>query len=250
MEVVMTALTRIYGYASVSMQDQGLSSDVQEALIRKRAAQIPDAKWAQCFYETQPATTPGYGDRPEFSKLMKMMPGNILIVCRLNQLDRSVMGAVACVKCCVDRGTRIIVLQHGGMELDFAATSGETLLRMMRSIALGFVELRREVTVEALQWRKANGFAWARPPFGFKTVAALKQSTERRPLKVYAPIDPLTLQEIVCRIDMGESPYAVSHDFMIRGVKCKGKLWARRKPSGDIDDKRVRRAYEFAKEFY
>ncbi len=237
----------IYGYARISEREQSNNLEVQASMIRKRAESVEDAVWGKIVGESKSASKLRYWERPKLAGLMKILPGNILIVWRLDRLERAMFDQVAVIKWCVDHDVRLIVLQHGGMELDIQTTAGQIIVCLMAGFAQMQVDQMRITAKEGREWLLENGFATGRPPFGFHNVPLKKLPGQKKPRKITVPIRPEVVDEIVCRIDGGESIYHVAADFSRRNLRCRTRPWVTALPNYHVDPRRIKAAYRFWK---
>lgn len=237
---------RCWGYARVSCDEQIQSITTQSDMIEARAKLIPDAEWMGNFPEQESAAKVRYHDRPVFRDLLaKLQPGDILIVWRLDRLERSMFGMVEVLSELNKRDVRLIVLQHGGAELDLNSMAGKILALFLAGMAEMENDQRRESIRNAMQWRKAHGYAYNHCPAGFKFEPLPLKPGQNKPLKLVVPINAEILDEIVERVDRGELLYNIVRDFYRRNLTFNGKPWVKRngKPSYSLEANNIRRAY-------
>jgi DNA invertase Pin-like site-specific DNA recombinase len=214
-------------------------------MIEARAKLIPGSVWMGNFPEQESAAKIRYHDRPVFRKLLAQLhAGDILIVWRLDRLERSMFGMVEVLGELNKRDIRLIVLQHAGAELDLNSTTGKILALFMAGMAEMENDQRRESTRNALQWRKDNGYVYNRVPFGWKKVPLKLRVGQNKPLKIAVPGDIATFEEIIARIDSGERVYSIAQDFFRRGMKWNGKPWAPRLKHGPLECNHIKAAYK------
>jgi len=241
-ESTRTPISR--GYCRVSTNEQTQSLTTQADMIEARVKLIPDCEWAGNFLETSSAASVRFRDRPVFRDLLsQLLPGDILVVWRLDRLERSMFGMVEALAELNKREIRLIVLQHGGAELDLNSLSGKILCLFLAGMAEMENNQRRESTRNGMQWRKANGFAYSRCPPGFKYVAQPLKPGQNKPLKVVIPVERETLEEIVQRVDAGESVSRIARDLTARGLKYRGRPWAKVRQNGSVEPCAVKYAY-------
>ena len=141
----------IYGYARVSTRKQakdGTSLDSQEETLRTNGAE-------KIYKDAFTGTTL---DRPQFSKLMKILqPGDTLIVCKLDRFARSVAQASELLTQLIDSGVKVNVLNLGIL-------SNDSLSTVTRNILLCFAQFERDLIVQRTQ----EGLAIARTKDGFR----------------------------------------------------------------------------------
>jgi len=252
----MTALERkphAYGYCRVSTGEQVRSCDIQSDLIRERAERLEDVVWGGNYAETTSARKVRYLDREVFPQIMRALrPGDYLLVWRLDRLERSMFGMAEVLKWCTDREVRLIILQHGGAELDLSTMSGKIIAWFLAGMAEVECEQQRQSTIDALAWRRANGYALGgQVPFGWKRVVLKPLHKDAKPLKMHVP-DEREMQfirEIVARVDAGESRMSIGWDFYRRQVRRKGgKLLCKPMPSGRLNFRAIMVGYNKYKE--
>ncbi|MCX7347915.1 MAG: recombinase family protein [Alphaproteobacteria bacterium] len=235
---------RCFGYPRTSTLEQVVSVQAQSDMIEARAKLIPDCEWMGNFPEQESAAKVRYTDRPVFRDLLaRLCKGDILIIWRLDRLERSMFGMVEALSELCKREIRIIVLQHAGAELDLNSTAGKILCLFLAGMAEMENDQRRESTRNALQWRKNNGYAFSKIPAGFKHVALPLKPGQSKPLKLVVPIDTVILEEIVLRIDGGEKLYQIAKSFHERGLTYRGKPWAKFRKDGTMEILRIKEAY-------
>lgn len=132
----------IYGYARVSTAGQsnnGNSLDDQTAALQA--------------YGCQEIVTEAYTgktmERPQFSILFqKLVPGDTLVVTKLDRFARTAIDGVSTVRKLFERGVRVHILNMGLVE---NTLTGNLILTVM----LAFAEYERGIIVERTQTGKA-----------------------------------------------------------------------------------------------
>ena len=132
----------IYGYAGVSTAGQsnnGNSLDDQTAALQA--------------YGCQESVTEAYTgktmERPQFSILFqKLVPGDTLVVTKLDRFARTAIDGVSTVRKLFERGVRVHILNMGLVE---NTLTGNLILTVM----LAFAEYERGIIVERTQTGKA-----------------------------------------------------------------------------------------------
>ena len=146
----------VYGYARVSTRGQardGNSLEVQEKALREKGA---EEIYSDAFTGTK-------SERPELKKLLgKIQPGDVLIVCKLDRLARSVVQGIELIEGLLSRGITVEVLNMGRM--DDTPTG-----RLIRQVMLAFAQFERDLIVARTQEGKLiakqkPGFREGRPP--------------------------------------------------------------------------------------
>lgn len=132
----------IYGYARVSTTGQskdGNSLDDQTQALRQYG----------CHEIITEAFTGKTMDRPQLRQLLKkLIPGDTLVVTKLDRFARTAVDGVATVRDLFDRGIRVHILNIGLVE---NTLTGNLILTVM----LAFAEYERGMIVERTQTGKA-----------------------------------------------------------------------------------------------
>ena len=132
----------IYGYARVSTTGQ--SKDGNSLEDQTRALQQYG-----CQEIITEAFTGKTMDRPQFQQLLKrLLPGDTLVVTKLDRFARTAIDGVSTVRDLFDRGIRVHILNMGLVE---NTLTGNLILTVM----LAFAEYERGMIVERTQTGKA-----------------------------------------------------------------------------------------------
>ena len=132
----------IYGYARVSTTGQ--SKDGNSLEDQTRALQQYG-----CQEIITEAFTGKTMERPQFQQLLKkLLPGDTLVVTKLDRFARTAIDGVATVRDLFDRGIRVHILNMGLVE---NTLTGNLILTVM----LAFAEYERGMIVERTQTGKA-----------------------------------------------------------------------------------------------
>ena len=132
----------IYGYARVSTSGQ--SKDGNSLEDQTRALQQYG-----CQEIITEAFTGKTMERPQFQQLLKqLLPGDTLVVTKLDRFARTAIDGVATVRDLFDRGVRVHILNMGLVE---NTLTGNLILTVM----LAFAEYERGMIVERTQTGKA-----------------------------------------------------------------------------------------------
>lgn len=139
------------GYARVSTANQ--SSD----------GQAEQLKAAGCDHVVQETASGAKTDRPVLVKLIELlMPGDILVVCRLDRLARSTIDLLMILKSIADRGAQFASISEQWADTTTAAG------RLMLTILGGLAEFERELikarTAEGRERAKSRGVRMGRKP--------------------------------------------------------------------------------------
>ena len=146
----------IYGYARVSTKGQAKDGNSLEAQTEALRSAGAETIFVDSFTGTKM-------DRPEFSKLMKLLQErDTLIVSKLDRFARSVGQASDLITKLIDRGVTVNVLNLGILSNDSVST-------LMRNILLSFAQFERDMIVQRTQEGKAiakqdPNFREGRPP--------------------------------------------------------------------------------------
>jgi len=148
----------IYGYARVSTKGQAKDGNSLEAQTEALRSAGAETIFVDSFTGTKM-------DRPEFSKLMKLLKeSDTLIVSKLDWFARSVGKASNLITTLIDRGVTVNVLNLGILSNDSVST-------LMRNILLSFAQFERDMIVQRTQEGKAiakldphPNFREGRPP--------------------------------------------------------------------------------------
>lgn len=131
-----------YGYARVSTKAQARDGNSLEG----QSSALTDAGAEKIFYDS---FTGKRIDRPEFDKLKSVLvPGDKLIVTKLDRLARSAAQGSQLIESLIDKGISVHVLNIGMM--DNTPTG-----KLIRNIMLSFAEFERDMIVERTQEGKS-----------------------------------------------------------------------------------------------
>ena len=146
----------IYGYARVSTKGQcvnGNSLEDQKSKLYAAGCQV-------VICETYTGTKM---DRPQFTDLLgKLVPGDELVVCKIDRFARTAAEGSTIVRELVDRGVIVNILNMGRAD-------NSPMGKLMVTVLLGFAEFERDMIVERTQEGKAiarqkEGYREGRPP--------------------------------------------------------------------------------------
>jgi len=253
----MTPTNRIWGYARASTAEQTLSPEAQKERILKRARPLLEAEpglvMADIVCENESARKTAYNKRPGFVSILdKMTRGDILLVWKLDRLDRDPFRMAACAKLLVeDLGIRVIP-EEG--TLDVSSAAGVSNLFLQGIVSKFFTEGITTNTKAAMQHMKANGIRYTRhPPLGHEFREHPRNKTKRGKITkiiVHSVAECRDIAEIVSRRRMGEPFRRIALDFLEQGRKrpC-GRPWV--KVYGkrrDVSTRLIRQAYAWGEE--
>lgn len=140
----------VYGYARVSSrsQEDGFGLEVQRAQLVAAGAE-------KIYEEVYTGTTM---DRPKWDELFSLMvPGDTLVVAKLDRIARTASGGCAAVRDLVERGIAVRALNMGLVE-------DTPFGRMVLTVMFAMAEFDRDMLVE----RMAEGKAAARKRPGYR----------------------------------------------------------------------------------
>ncbi len=158
-----TLMMTMVGYARVSSAGQGL--DVQEAQLRAAGCE-------EIFSEKRTGTT--VQGRAQLDQALKFVrKGDVLIVCRLDRLARSIVDLHRIVDQLTAKQVGFRCLQQGA--IDTTKPEGRLMLNILGSFAEFETDLRKGRQREGIDRAMAAGVYRGRPPsVGIDQVTALK----------------------------------------------------------------------------
>ncbi len=149
-------MSRTFLYARVSTVEQTTENQIQEV-----KAQGFDIAPYRGVTETVSGSIPT-SERKEFKNLMlRMEPGDILLVTKLDRLGRNAMDVRQTIELLTGIGVRVHCLALGGVDLN--SSTG----KMMMSVIAAMAEFERDLLIErthaGLERAKAEGKQLGRP---------------------------------------------------------------------------------------
>lgn len=152
----------IFGYARVSTNYQARDGNSLESQVRMLQEAGAEKIYTDAFTGTKT-------DRPEMGKLLlKLQPGDKLIVTKLDRIARSATQGFDLIESLLDKGVTVHVLNMGLM--DNTPTG-----RLIMHIMLAFAEFERDMIIERTQ----EGKAIARQKKGYREGRPKKYSREQ-----------------------------------------------------------------------
>lgn len=147
-------MSKIYGYARVSTRSQleGNSLEQQEQQLKDNGA-------AEIIKEQFTGTKV---NRPLFKELLlRLNPGDTLMVCKLDRFARSTVEGITTVRKLIDQGIKVHILNIGLIE---NTPTGKLIFSVMSA----FAEFERDMIIQRTQEGKAiaktkEGFKEGRP---------------------------------------------------------------------------------------
>jgi len=174
----------LIGYARTSTEEQkaGLEAQVRD---------LYDARCADVVSEHISSVA----DRPNLDWLIDhtLLPGDTLVVTKLDRLARSTIGLWQIVQRLEAKGTALRILNFGGETVDTKSATGKLIL----TIFAGFAQFEREMMLE----RQAVGIVKAKAEGKYKGRKVKAES--RQVVKLHR--DGLTVPEISARLQIGRS---------------------------------------------
>lgn len=144
-----------WGYGRVSTKGQGKNGNSLE----DQRSKLEDAGCEEIVLEVYTGTKM---DRPKFTKLLeKLLPGDTLVVCKLDRFARTAKEGLEIVEQLKERGVKVHILNMGLIE---DTPMGDLILTVM----LAFAQFERDTIVERTQAGKAlakekDGYTEGRP---------------------------------------------------------------------------------------
>lgn len=154
-------MSKIYGYARVSTRSQleGNSLEQQEQQLKDNGA-------IEIIKEQFTGTKV---NRPLFKELLlKLNPGDTLMVCKLDRFARSTIEGITTVRSLMDRGIKVHILNIGLIEEN---PTGKLIFSVMSA----FAEFERDMIIQRTQ----EGKAIAKTKEGFKEGRPKKYTKEQ-----------------------------------------------------------------------
>ena len=118
-----------------------------------------------------------FQDRPEAKRLLSALrPGDGLIVWNLDRFGEKVLAILDVVEALNRDEIAIYIVDFEGLQLDFTAKSGETVVRILRAFDSFRRRLHTNKIRNALQFRKEFGLPYhGKPRFGHDTIYGRKK---------------------------------------------------------------------------
>jgi putative DNA-invertase from lambdoid prophage Rac len=150
-------MSRVFAYCRVSTTDQ----TTQNQIIEIKAAGFTIE--ARRLIEESISGSVAAKLRPGFTKLIdKMEAGDILVVTKLDRLERNAMDVRATIEQLADLGVRVHCLALGGVDL--TSPAGKMTMQVIAAVAEFERDLLIERTQSGINRAKAAGKQFGRPP--------------------------------------------------------------------------------------
>ena len=246
-----------YCYLRVSTDEQVKGCEIQADLCR--TACIEQKLGEPIVYSDDGVSTSKvkFNDRPGMRKLLSILKkDDHLVVWRLDRIERGFLSFYDSLSQIVNKGVWIhSVEERGGMSIDLSCAAGRAMLAIWQIASDFYREQIQTNTRQAIMYRKRVGLAHARPARGFRIKQMPPGPGEKVGKKIFVPVDPQAVQEIVTRRDAGESWYSIATDFYLKKRSCliwiRGKAykkpWVSRRRGGILIWNAIKRTYIFAK---
>ena len=175
------SVRRIVGYVRVSLDDQGISLEAQEAKI---GAYCVAMDWPVSEVIRDPGRSARTLERPGIGNLLaQVRRGEIerIIVAKLDRLTRSMKDLAELLDLFAKTGTALVSI---GETLDTSTAAGRMVTNMLGVLAQWERETCAERTSGALSHKRQQRQAYGRTPFGFVRVGdALEEHSEEQLIK-------------------------------------------------------------------
>jgi site-specific DNA recombinase len=204
---------RALGYVRVStahQADEGLSLEEQK---RRVAAYIEGNGWEHVGTLTERGVSGAvpFADRPEFSRLLTMLPQGIdrVVIPKLDRLGRSTVDLLAAIERVADEGAAVVSLVEG---IDTATPVGRLTRTLLAAIAEFERDRMAERVSEVTEARARQGGWHGGPrPFGYDYAPAGGL--------VENPAEATTVRRIFAEYVAGTSQRQIARDLNADGVK-------------------------------
>jgi len=155
-ETTTTPTGRVFAYCRVSTADQATENQAQE-IAAAGFNVLP-----QRIVQESISGSVEAGKRPGFAELLiKMEPGDILIVTKLDRLGRNAMDVRATVDNLTAKGIKVHCLALGGVDL--TSSAGRMTMQVISAVAEFERDLIIERTQASIKRAKTEGKTFGRP---------------------------------------------------------------------------------------
>ena len=220
--------TAIWGYTRGSTKKQELTCEVQEDLIRQRAAELEaegTCVFSYCFKD--PATS---GKKVLFNArqggkllMVAIKPGDHVIFWKLDRIGRKLLDIVTTLEYFVKMNVSVHVLDHGKLALDLTSAVGKMIVTFLAGFTEYEATLISERTKEALDFRRVNGMKVSPgPPPGCRLERQVVEIKGQKVLKMVPVRDEketAMIHEIDSRLKAGEPIWSILKDFKARKLR-------------------------------
>lgn len=213
------------GYARASLLKQERSPDQQIELMdaRMERGDLPGPLVVRTEHAS--AIHKRWHQRQEFRKLCdEIQPGDVLLVWRLDRIDRIGFPLVGAIDYLKDRGVRIISLEdRAGRELDLDTALGRAMVHMQAISSDIWSETHARTAKENHAYRRKHKFADGRYRIGMRRDIINGQQVD-----VWDDHEIEQVREIIRRHQAGETFTAIAKDFHVREERTSNnKRWVR-----------------------
>jgi len=165
---------RIFGYARTSTEEQKSGLEVQkdhiEARAKRQMSKDDGAEWKGCYHEHESATVVSWEKRKEFQAMFaELEKGDMLIVWRLNRIDRKPFRMHYALNMLHEHGVRVLVIKFtlggdDGAEVDLDTVAGRSFVALLGIMADIDSSSRSEDAKAGVQRRIAQGYTMGDNP--------------------------------------------------------------------------------------
>lgn len=224
---------RIFGYARACTGKEEKSVEMQEEMIRERAAKL-EGQLVKVYCDLViSARDIRWEKREGFRALIDAIgPGDHLIVWRLETIERNPIAILEPMRWLVNRGVRVRVLEYGEASLDLEGSTGRMVVMLWAVYARFFIEYPSSVTKQTVQWRRARGLAYNKVEIGKRRIWKMVPDPRypgqirRQGFDGWDAADCDIIREIWRRHEEGETLYSIAKDLKARDVRrWDGRPW-------------------------
>jgi len=184
-------MIKVAGYGRMSTDDQQLSPQVQEDMIRSWFALQQNlgkwehgAKFVGMFVDHAVSSRIDLLDRKAGEHLITTLsPGDLIVVAKYNRAFRSPADAERTLKRLEEAEIKIEFLD---VPVDVRTANGKLVSGLMATVSLHERELRSETTKDALRTKRKLGHCIGRPPYGYK----IKYHPKKNGMDIPATLQP------------------------------------------------------------
>jgi len=234
---------RIFGYARACTGKEEKSVEMQEEMIRERAAKL-EGQLVKVYCDLViSARDIRWEKREGFRALIDAIgPGDHLIVWRLETIERNPIAILEPMRWLVNRGVRVRVLEYGEASLDLEGSTGRMVVMLWAVYARFFIDYPSTVTKQAVQWRRERGLPYNKVEMGKRRISKMVPDPQqpgkmkRQGFESWDAEECDTVREIWRRHELEhETLYSIAKDLKARGVRrWNGTPWVpdacRRRP--------------------
>lgn len=190
-------MSRVFAYCRVSTAEQTTENQAQE-IAAAGFSIAPQRIIAETVSGSVAAT-----ERKGFAKLLvKLEPGDVLVVTKLDRLGRNAMDVRATVERLEASGVKVHCLALGGVDLTSAA--GKMTMQVLNAVAEFERDLLIERTHAGIKRARAQGATFGRP----SALTSVQQDAVKEQIKAGVPVAQIakafdTSRQTVMRVRAG-----------------------------------------------